>query len=328
MLSTLFDFVEMWHDRRPAVQAPTAQAPPWVAALHRSLDVAAPTAVDTALCPKQLHPYQREAVEFALARGGKVLLGHEMGLGKTPIALTICSHFLRTEGPVLVVAPPVLLEQWASEIVAWVPSIGRQEVQIIRKGSDTPSALAKFVLVSYSLLVGVRKNNQQSNGHLRRTSRGAAYQIVVADEAHALKSHESARTVVLLPMLQQARHAVLMTGTPMANACAADVLPLFTALAPGAPSHRQWCARYCEENRPIYTGFRYVDRWVGVSPEHGGELHALLQRVMVRKRKEEVLSQLPPKRRSKVGGARHGCHRPPRHSLAARRRSRRALPSP
>ena len=132
-------------------------------------------------------------------------------------------------------APPVLLEQWASEIVAWVPSIGRQEVQILRKGSDTPSALARFVLVSYNLLVGVRKNNEQSNGHLRRTARGAAYQIVVADEAHALKSHDSARTLQLLPLLQQARRAILMTGTPMANACAADVLPLFKALAPAAP---------------------------------------------------------------------------------------------
>ena len=37
-----------------------------------------------------------------------------------------------------------------------------------------------------------------------------------------------------------------------------------------------------------------------MNPEHSGELHALLQRVMVRKRKEEVLTQLPPKRRSKV----------------------------
>ena len=112
------------------------------------------------------------------------ILADEMGLGKTAMALAIVAHY-QHEWPVLVVAPPVLLEQWASEIVAWVPSIGRQEVQIIRKGSDAPSALAKFVLVSYSLLVGVRKNNQQSNGHLRRTARGAAYQIVVADEAHA-----------------------------------------------------------------------------------------------------------------------------------------------
>ena len=30
-----------------------------------------------------LLPYQRSAVEYALQRSGRVLLGHEMGLGKT-----------------------------------------------------------------------------------------------------------------------------------------------------------------------------------------------------------------------------------------------------
>ena len=50
----------------------------------------------------------------------------------------------------------------------------------------------------------------------------------------------------------------------------------------------------------MFTGRGYIDRWVGVSSEHEDELNALLGCVMARKRKEEVLHELPPKRRSKV----------------------------
>ena len=65
-----------------------------------------------------LLPYQVTAIKFALARGGRVLLGHEMGLGKTPMAITIARHCMALgEGCVLVVAPPVLVDQWRSEIL-------------------------------------------------------------------------------------------------------------------------------------------------------------------------------------------------------------------
>eukprot|EP00966_Prymnesium_polylepis_P002652 60927-Prymnesium_polylepis.1 len=68
------------------------------------------------------------------------------------------------------------------------------------------------------------------------------------------------------------------------------------------PPVKQWNARYCLEARKQWLGrgSRPIERWVGVSAEHGAELHALLGEVMVRVRKEEVLHELPPKRRSKV----------------------------
>jgi SNF2 family DNA or RNA helicase len=70
--------------------------------------------------------------------------------------------------------------------------------------------------------------------------------------------------------------------------------------AAAMPSHTLWCERYCAENRPIDTGYRRIDRWVGVSAEHEGELHSLLQLAMARRCKEQVQLELPPKRRMKV----------------------------
>ena len=54
---------------------------PWVLQLQRALTDRTAVPLDASLCPAQLHPYQRAAVEFGLSVGGKVLLGHEMGLG-------------------------------------------------------------------------------------------------------------------------------------------------------------------------------------------------------------------------------------------------------
>ena len=59
---------------------------------------------------RSLMPYQVEGVKFGLSRNGRVLLGDEMGLGKSiqAIALTY-----RSEGPLLVVFPPSLRLVWA-----------------------------------------------------------------------------------------------------------------------------------------------------------------------------------------------------------------------
>ena len=232
-----------------------------------------------------------------------MLLGHEMGLGKTPMAITIARHCITSgEGCVLVVAPPVLLDQWRSEIMQWWPQATQSDIQVIRKGSDQPDPTAKFIVVSYPILAGTKSH---PNLHLRLTAAGKPYSTIVVDEAHALKASDSNRTRAIVPMLRAAAHVILMTGTPLANACASDVYPLLDGLCGGSaaiemPPLRAWNVRYCHEARKVWVGRRPIERWVGVSDQHGAELHALLGEVMVRKRKEEVLHELPPKRRSKV----------------------------
>ena len=243
-----------------------------------------------------------------------MLLGHEMGLGKTPMAIAIAAHCIAADAgggagcKVLVVAPPVLLEQWRSEVLRWWPeamAIPDSAIQVIRKGTDEPLPDATVVIVSYSIIAGTKAH---PNLHLRATATGRPYKVIVVDEAHALKSTDSNRTLALVPMLRDAAHVVLMTGTPLANACAADIYPLLDGLCGGAepiqlPPLKDWNARYCREKRRVWLPAqrgRPIERWVGVSEEHGAELHALLGELMVRQRKEDVLHELPAKRRSCV----------------------------
>ena len=113
-------------------------------------------------------------------------------------------------------------------------------------------------------LSGKMVGGARSNAHLRATAAGAPWQLIIADEAHKLKSVEAARTQTLLPLLHSARHAVLMTGTPLTNSCAADLYPLLSAIVGDGrmPPIRQWNEHYCLENAKITlpTG-RQIDRW-------------------------------------------------------------------
>ena len=75
--------------------ASSASLPPaWHATLRTALSqrTDAPIAVNSTLISESLHDYQKKAIYFALARGGRVLLGHEMGLGKTPMAIAVAAH--------------------------------------------------------------------------------------------------------------------------------------------------------------------------------------------------------------------------------------------
>lgn len=40
------------------------------------------------------------------------------------------------------------------------------------------------------------------------------FAVVVVDEAHYLKSRSAVRTKILVPLIQSARRAILLTGTP------------------------------------------------------------------------------------------------------------------
>lgn len=238
-------------------------------------------------------PYQREAVEFALSRGGRVLLGDEMGLGKTAQALTLASQFPK-DFPLLVVCPSSLRGNWLEEASRWLPSSvlpdPEQHVQIVRKGSEKLRVNARVVVVSYDLVA--------AHENFRRTPAGRPYRMVICDEAHYLKSPSSQRSQALRPILQAARRCALLTGTP-ALAKASELYALLQSLLPGLlpDSHMKFCQRYCNEKK-IYVGRRQVTQWEG--SRLGDELHAILDMIMVRRFKADVLQQLPAKRRQRV----------------------------
>lgn len=225
----------------------------------------------------QLLPFQVDAVEFGLRHHARFLLGDEMGLGKTITALALAKHFVE-EWPVLVIAPAPLCRVWQDQALRWLPKLlAPKDVVVVRSGQEVVPTAAKMVVVSYNLLSAAQQDSSKP-GSFRE------FQIVIVDECHQLRGQSSKRAQAVVPLARRAKHALLLTGTPLV-ARAEDAYPLLEILLPEGelPSVNDFAARY---------GRRGAQRLQ--------ELHALLGSVMLRRTKVEMLPQLPKKRRRRV----------------------------
>jgi hypothetical protein len=158
----------------------------------------------------ELRHYQADAVGWLgfLDRAGLGgCLAMDMGLGKTP---TVLAH-LRIDvgnGPVLVVCPPAVLSNWATEAARFTPGL---EV-VVHHGPRRASGEELTALVDRSDVVlstyatTVRDMDQLAAMEWRR---------VVVDEAQAIKNHNSETAQALRRLRAWSRLA--LTGTPVEN---------------------------------------------------------------------------------------------------------------
>lgn len=136
----------------------------------------------------KLLPYQQKGVDwlnFLYNWGFSGLLADEMGLGKTVQVLAFLSR-IRTNLPVLIVAPTSLLFNWRAEIDRFLP--GRHH----------------FVLISYTTL----RLNEELYG-------GKEFEVIVLDESNAIKTAatQTARAAYKL----RGRFKICLSGTPVEN---------------------------------------------------------------------------------------------------------------
>jgi SNF2 family DNA or RNA helicase len=183
----------------------------WAAELLKGATSHPPAPIDT---PDgfagQLRSYQAEAAGWLgfLDRAGLGgCLAMDMGLGKTP---TLLAHLLvdKGHGPALVICPPAVLGNWASEAARFTRGLKvsihhgprRAEGDSIAK----MASLADVVLTTYA--TAVRDIEALSKVEWRR---------VAVDEAQVIKNHTSdtARELRRLP----AQSRLALTGTPVEN---------------------------------------------------------------------------------------------------------------
>lgn len=119
------------------------------------------------------------------------------------------------------------------------------------------------------------------------------FQSIIADEAHYLKSRDAKRTKTLLPILQSARRVILLTGTPVL-ARPVEIYNLLKVIRPDVcPTFKEFTDRYCAPKLTRYG----IDYSGSACPL---ELHFLLQNIMIRRLKKDVLDELPDKRRTQI----------------------------
>lgn len=157
------------------------------------------------LMPKLL-PFQREGVRFALECGARILLADEMGCGKTVQAIAVLCA-LRDSWPALVVVPASLKMAWADELERWLPGIQPGDVSMVASRSDVGGLLSRGITIATYGMFTETSTVAKALQRLRP-------QVVVVDESHGIKNQKAARTKLLAPLIREAQHALLLSGTP------------------------------------------------------------------------------------------------------------------
>lgn len=229
-----------------------------------------------------LYPFQRAGAAQILHRRS-LLLADEMGLGKTA-QVAVAIRYLRGKNPgakFLIVCPASLKIWWKQELARWIG--GDYSYILSGRKEDTDGHSSSIEIINYDIV---------ADHEARITSH--PWDMVVLDEGHLCRNRTATRTQVLFgigkhPGLSAAKK-VILTGTPILNR-PIDLFYLLKWLDPiGWPNARIYQTRYCDAHFDKY-GF-----WNAKGASNLDELKARLQRtVLVRRKKEQVLKDLPPK---------------------------------
>uniref|UniRef100_A0AAZ3R698 SWI/SNF-related matrix-associated actin-dependent regulator of chromatin subfamily A-like protein 1 n=1 Tax=Oncorhynchus tshawytscha TaxID=74940 RepID=A0AAZ3R698_ONCTS len=227
---------------------------------------------------RRLMPFQRDGVNFAVSKDGRLLLADDMGLGKTVQAICIAAYY-RKEWPLLVVAPSSVRFTWAEAFRQWLPSVQPDSINVIVKGKDNLRG-GLVNIISYDLLSKMDKQ-QAAN----------PFNVLIMDESHFLKNMKTARFKAALPLLKVAKRVILLSGTP-AMSRPSELYSQILAVKPSLfPHFRDFGTSWCG----LPWGWDYS------GSSNLGELKLMLEEsLMLRRLKSEVLSQLPAKQRKVV----------------------------
>ncbi|XP_030065313.1 DNA annealing helicase and endonuclease ZRANB3 [Microcaecilia unicolor] len=239
---------------------------------------------------EQLLPFQKEGIKFALKRDGRCMLADEMGLGKTIQAIAV-AYFYKNEWPLLIVVPSSLKYPWIEEMEKWIPELGPEDISVIENKIDIGRiSSCKVTVLGYGLLTTDAQTLVES---LNKQN----FKVVLVDESHYMKSRNATRSKILLPIVQKALRAILLTGTP-ALGRPEELFMQIDALFPKRfGTWNEYANKYCNAHVRYFGKIR---QWDCRGASNLNELHQRLTSIMIRRLKEEVLTQLPPKIRQRI----------------------------
>jgi len=225
----------------------------------------------------QLRPYQLEGLSWLQYLREQELAGilaDDMGLGKTAQAL---AHLLlekqsgRMDKPSLVVLPTSLIFNWKREAERFAPQLRLLSLHGKARADHFPSIPEHdVILTTYPLLW---RDEEALAEH--------EYHLLILDEAQTVKNVSSQAAQVVRKL--KARHRLCLTGTPLENHLG-ELWAQFDFLLPGL----------------LGDAKAFTKTWRTPIEKHGNKLRRdlLASRVkpfILRRRKEDVAKELPPK---------------------------------
>jgi SWI/SNF-related matrix-associated actin-dependent regulator 1 of chromatin subfamily A len=222
----------------------------------------------------QLYNYQRVGVKFIDRAGGRCLIADAPGLGKTAQAIAYAQlHKLKT----LIVCPLSVVVNWQREIKKFT---GKDSTIWDSKYYDG-NLKNQFHISHYD---AIAKNN-----HFLRDQ---GFDLLVCDEATYLKNRQTIRAKSILGSWKERRkypgiktkYTIFLTGTPVMS----RPIEAFSLL------------NFLDKER-FNNFYHFVERyggWKGEAPRNLQDLHDRTKDLVIRRKKDQVLKELPKKQRN------------------------------
>lgn len=256
--------------------------------------------------------HQKKVVEIAdvtrPAKLGDIALFFDMGTGKSKTTVDILrKHFLHHKRVrrTLILGPAIVVRNWQNEFkihskiretdVVALTGPGKRRVQDFSDAATDPRALTltrgRIFVTNYEAM------EMEDLVHLIRQWKP---EILICDESHRLKSHDSVRSKIVATIADLAEHRYILTGSPILNT-AMDIFQQFRILDGGrtfGTNFWEFRGRYFEDLNKGMPSDRHFPKWIP-RQETYEELNKKIYRKAFRVLKKDCLD-LPPLIRQRV----------------------------
>uniref|UniRef100_A0AC34Q1V0 Uncharacterized protein n=1 Tax=Panagrolaimus sp. JU765 TaxID=591449 RepID=A0AC34Q1V0_9BILA len=234
----------------------------------------------------ELRDYQIRGLNWLVQlqnNGINGILADEMGLGKTLQTISLLGymkHIRGVNGPFLIIVPKSTLQNWMNEFERWCPTIktvclfGTKEERPVLIKDLIVNGDFEAVVTSYEMIL-----------KCLATLRKITWQFVIIDEGHRIKNEKSLLSLKIREL--QAKHRLLLTGTPLQNNLH-ELWALLNFLMPD-----------------LFNSADDFDSLLSLSDKINTDdivklLHRILQPFLLRRIKADVEKSLLPKKELKV----------------------------
>lgn len=235
--------------------------------------------LSTLTLPFEPYPYQIEDAEKIIKKK-RILIGHEMGAGKTFISILVGTSI---KMPKLVVCPESLRLNWYREIT----NVDANADVQIQMSNENPHFGNDWTIIGYASVTKFLDELKQFN-------------CIFVDECHACKSvnnwgkPSSKRADAVIQLAENAEYCYLLSGTPLPshNKDLYNILRMLKCES--FDFNNKWAFlnfanKYCDP-KETYFGKDFSGN------SNSQELHETLSNIMVRRLKKDVLPDLKKQR--------------------------------
>jgi SWI/SNF-related matrix-associated actin-dependent regulator 1 of chromatin subfamily A len=232
---------------------------------------------------------------------GRMVLGDDMGLGKTLQAIAWCEE---KKKKALVVCPSSVKYTWGSQISEHTK---KSQFFIVKSAKVKIDYNVEYIICSYAMLSKFVKRTplKAKNPPHRiyrylyelkpefRTLLYHGFDIIICDESHYIKEITSQRSKRVVLMAKQMSHALFMSGTPIKN----RPVEFWTQLDVVDPrqfgNFWNYVHSYCDAKKGDFG-------WEFKGATNLDKLYHRLRTCYLRRKKQNVLSELPSKTRQTI----------------------------